>query len=244
MLRNSAAISVIYHKRDNQKEKHTYLSLSQIYNKISRRNERYSYIRQRTIPLSGMDIETSIRSPTAPSMTTSSNMERLEDVDVYHEDGGCCRVAKGEIGRGGVRALRGRDSVILNSSLPSRLLPSTTHPTLPSSCHRASLGSFRDPRNPLMRGSRGCRRGGREGGGEEEARGEREVVHPGIHEHPRVRGSLPAAAENDDTESSLSLGGQHRRIYTVCVSSCREPIKRERLENCASPVSPGWKPGS
>lgn len=122
-----------------------------------------------------------------------------------------------EIGRGGVRALRGRDSVILNSSLLSRLLPSTTHPMLPSSCHRASLGSFRDPRNPLMRGSRGCRRRGegREGGSTpRNTRASRRTESrfaPSCRWKWRYRGSL---------------GGQHRRIHTVCILVSRTNKKR------------------
>lgn len=81
-----------------------------------------------------------------------------------------------------------------------------------------------------MRGSRGCRR---EGHGEG---GKYTPEYTSIQED-RSRGSLPAAAENDDTGFSLS-----RRVGIHGVSSCREPIKRERLENFASPVSLGWKP--
>jgi len=124
-----------------------------------------------------------------------------------------------EIGRGGVWALRGRDSVILNSSLPSRLLPSTTHPTLPSSCHRASLGSFRDPRNPLMRGSRGCRRGGR-GTGREGGSTPRNT-RASRRTEVAVRSQLPLKMTIPG-----SLGGQHRRIYTVCILVSRTNKKR------------------
>lgn len=69
---------------------------------------------------------------------------------------------------------------------------------------------------------------------------ERQGVHPGIHEHPedRSRGSLPAAAENDD--AGLSAGTPRVPVHIYGVSS--RTNKKERLENCASLVSPGWKP--
>lgn len=91
-------------------------------------------------------------------------------------------------------ALRGRDSVILNNSpflLPPGHHPiSVTHPTLPSSCHRASLGSFRDPSNPLMRGSRGCRWGGQKG---PEGEGTRGGSTPRSTRASQSRGLLAAA---------------------------------------------------
>lgn len=68
---------------------------------------------------------------------------------------------------------------------------------------------------------------------------EREGIHPGIHEASQrtevaVRSQLPLKTTMLDPRV-------RQRVYTARVLSSRTN-KKERLENCASPVSPGWKP--
>lgn len=164
------------------------------------------------------DIETSIRSHGTSIDTTSSNMERLRHRRLVRRRGLLPRRAAKGVWRGGVWALRGRDSVILNSS-----------PLRPTPCY---LPRAIEPRLARF-GTHVIRLWGGHGG-DGEGNGGREGIHPGIHEHPedRSRGSLPAAAEYDDTGPWRA----RRWVYTSRTN------KKERLENCASLVSPGWKP--
>lgn len=82
-------------------------------------------------------------------------------------------------------------------------------------------------------GWRGERSGGWRTGDDKSGRrrdGGEEGVHPGIHDHPKrtkvaVRSQLPL----------------WKRWYPTRQRTTVPTNKKKRLENCASPVSPGWK---
>lgn len=83
------------------------------------------------------------------------------------------------------------------------------------------------------RGEREERSGGWRTGDDKSGRrrdGGEEGVHPGIHDHPKrtkvaVRSQLPL----------------WKRWYPTRQRTTVPTNKKKRLENCASPVSPGWK---